>query len=238
MSFDALKVLFQQPKSKLISVITSNKNFTSEHIQRIRFVKKLKEHYGDTLDFYGRGFATMDDKLESLQDYRFQIVLENSCYDHYFSEKLTDCILAGTYPLYYGCPNLDSYFPNNSYRSIDINHFDSAVATIDAAIAQDIDKQYRTELLQARDRVLYEHNLFPMLIQMIGRIERGEFGQSAAVARYGDKMLPFRHDKFATLFGPKVKIPFHSGLSSLANSNWLFNLLRTIYRKLLYIRDR
>ena len=43
-------------KTRLISVITSNKAFTRGHLDRIRFVEQLKAHYGDRLDVFGRGF--------------------------------------------------------------------------------------------------------------------------------------------------------------------------------------
>ncbi|MDB2522374.1 glycosyltransferase family 10 [Planktomarina temperata] len=59
--------------------------------------------------------VSMDDKLESLRDYRFHIAIENSSYDGYFTEKITDCFLAGTYPIYYGCKNLDQYFQKTRF---------------------------------------------------------------------------------------------------------------------------
>jgi hypothetical protein len=230
MIFHELVGLFELPKSKLISVIASNKAFTPEHAARLEFAKKLKEHYGDKIDFYGRGFVPMDDKLDSLKDYRFQVVLENSSYNHYFSEKLTDCVLAGTYPIYYGCPNLDDYFPSNSYLRIDIHDFQGSVAAIDKAIEQNFDQKYRTELLKARDQTLNEHNLFPMLIKIIEQIENGDFGKPYTNTLYGEEMLPFGHERFQTLFGPKVNVPFRIQLSNLANKNPLFGLLRRLYR--------
>lgn len=235
LSFDQLKNLFDCPKPKLISVISSNKTFTPEHKARLEFAQRLKEHYGEKIDFYGRGFVPMDDKLDSLRDYRFQVVLENSLHNHYFSEKLTDCILAGTYPIYYGCPNLDEYFPENSYLRIDINDFEGSIATIDRAIEQELDKKYRAQLLQARDRVLYEHNLFPMLIKLIEEIESGEHGKPNESMFYGKEMLPFGHEKFQALFTLKANTSFRTQLSKLASRNRLFSLLRRTYR---FVRRR
>ena len=118
----------------------------------------------------------MDDKLEAFKDYRFHVVLENSSFDHYFSEKLTDCILAGTYPIYYGCPNLEEYFSKNTYCRIDIFNFEEAVKKIDRTISEEFDKKFRSELLAARDLTLYKHNIFPMLIDLIQSIEQGQYG--------------------------------------------------------------
>lgn len=230
MSFSKLESLFDEPKSKLISVIASNKAFTPEHKARLKFAQKLKEHYGDQIDFYGRGFVPMEDKLDSLRGYRFQVVLENSSHNHYFSEKLTDCILAGVYPIYYGCPNLDSYFPKNSYLRINIEDFEGAVAAIDQAIELSLDRQYTADLLKARDQTLYEHNLFPMVIKLIERIERSEFGNPYANAFHGEEVLPFGHEKFQVLFGSKIQVPFRVQLSNMANKNPLLALLRSAYR--------
>src|SRR5262249_50642564 len=77
---------FQQPlplKTKLCSVICSDKTFTPQHCQRIAFVQYLKEIFGDQIDVFGRGFRDMADKDEALADYRYHIVLENSSFEDY-----------------------------------------------------------------------------------------------------------------------------------------------------------
>lgn len=191
LNFPQLKALFGQPKSKKISVIASNRASTAGHRARLEFAMKLKEHYGEAIDFYGRGYAPFGDKLEALGNYRFHVVLENSVYDHYFSEKLTDCFLAGSYPIYSGCPNLTEYFPSNSFVSIDITRLDQSIASIDAAISQSFDEKYQAELLEARDLVLYKHNLYPMLTSLIGRIELGEFGKPGIPVHHDDFMIPY-----------------------------------------------
>ena len=40
----------------------------------------------------------------------FSIVIENSKEDYYFTEKLTDCLLSGTIPIYWGCPSIGDFF--------------------------------------------------------------------------------------------------------------------------------
>ncbi len=236
MSFEALKSLIDQPKSKLISIISSNLTGTTSHRARLKFAQKIKRHYGDRLDFYGRGFVQMDDKLEALQKYRFQIVLENSVHENYFSEKLTDCILAGTYPIYHGCPNLARYFPENSYLPININNFDESVAAIDNAITQQYDKKYRKEMREAQQRVLYEHNIYPMLIRLIEKIEVGEYGQSNVPIFYDKQVLPYRIEKDNLLFPPQLPLRRRVFwiLYALANKYRFFDLLRHLYIK---VRD-
>ena len=139
--FEQLKEFFDLPKKKLISVITSSKATNDGHAKRLHFVQKLKKRLGQELDVYGRGINHIPDKSQALLDYRFHIALENSSIDHYFTEKITDSFIAGSYPIYYGCPNIGAYFPENSYLSIDLDDFAGAVATIRRAIDGDYDRR-------------------------------------------------------------------------------------------------
>jgi hypothetical protein len=59
---------------------------------------------------YGRGIREIASKSEALNDYMFSIAIENDKSDNYFTEKLTDCILTGTVPIYYGATNIQDFF--------------------------------------------------------------------------------------------------------------------------------
>ena len=126
--YDEFKSMPQPTKTKLISVISSNKAFTQGHINRLRFVKKLKEHYGDQLDVYGRGFCDFDDKWDVLSQYKYHIVIENSSQSYYWTEKMSDCLLAETFPFYYGCTNMADYVPREAFEPIDILDPEGAIA--------------------------------------------------------------------------------------------------------------
>ena len=50
-------------------------------------------------------------KIDALRGYMFSIAIENvSCDDNYFSEKIMDCFLTGTVPIYHGCTNIGEFF--------------------------------------------------------------------------------------------------------------------------------
>ncbi|NBR15573.1 MAG: hypothetical protein EBU01_13505, partial [Crocinitomicaceae bacterium] len=49
-------------------------------------------------------------KEELFLDYQFSFVIENSKQTNYFSEKLIDCLITKTIPIYYGCPNIHNWF--------------------------------------------------------------------------------------------------------------------------------
>lgn len=100
---------FIYEKTKLISIIASNKTTTSGHKLRHLAVDKNKEQ----IDVYGRQYKPIENKILGLKDYMFQIVIENSKYDYYFTEKLIDCFKTGTIPIYWGCPSIGDFFDEN-----------------------------------------------------------------------------------------------------------------------------
>jgi hypothetical protein len=40
----------------------------------------------------------------------YSIVVESSSEPNYFTEKLIDCLVTKTIPIYWGCPNISEYF--------------------------------------------------------------------------------------------------------------------------------
>lgn len=158
-------------KKKLISVITSNKAFTQGHIDRIRFVSKLKEHFGDQIDIFGRGYNTFGDKWDVLADYKYHIVIENSSQKYYWTEKLSDTFLAETYPFYYGCTNIDDYFPKGSLTPIDISKPDEAIRIIDEAIARDAYGSSVEVLSQCKQLCLNKYNMFEYIARLCDTLD-------------------------------------------------------------------
>ena len=48
----------------------------------------------------------------------FNIAIENvSCDDNYFSEKIIDCFLTGTVPVYHGCIHIGEFFDERGILS-------------------------------------------------------------------------------------------------------------------------
>ena len=166
LDYDQLKAAPTPPKTKLISVITSNKAFTQGHLDRIHFVEALKAHFGDALDIFGRGFRPFADKWDVLAPYRYHIAIENSSQRYYWTEKISDSYLAETYPFYYGCTHLDDYFPREAFTPIDIHDAPQAIATIERALAEDRDKTAAAALSEAKRRVLDEYNLLEYVARL------------------------------------------------------------------------
>jgi len=92
-------------KSHLVSFIGS-----LEHpdIGAYRFRREIAEFAtarGD-VDCFGRGIRPITGKREAIAPFKFSIAMENVAADHYFSEKLVDCILLETVPIYFGWPSI------------------------------------------------------------------------------------------------------------------------------------
>jgi hypothetical protein len=107
-------------KKKLCSYIASDKSTTKEQQFRVQLLKYFysnKERYSD-IGLYGRGHNPFpenhdyefDGKSIILKDYAFSITLENWVQDNYFSEKIMDCFMLGTVPIYMGARKILDYF--------------------------------------------------------------------------------------------------------------------------------
>lgn len=151
-------------KTKTISLITSKRDD-----MRYRFALKLKKHFGDEIDLFGNGIRPVADKWDALAPYKYSVVMENGRYDDYFTEKLSDCFLAFTYPLYHGCPNIRTggYFPEPSMTLINIGDPDNAIDLIERVIRGGFWESRLQQIIKSRNRVLDQHNLFPMLVRYI-----------------------------------------------------------------------
>ncbi len=165
--YDDFKDMHTLPKSKLMSVITSSKDFTEGHQKRLNFVRRLKDYFGEDIDVFGRGIREVDDKWDAISPYKYHIALENSAYPHYWTEKLGDVYLSGAYPIYYGCPNLEDYFPAGSYTRINIDDVEGAISVTEACIREQRYEASADKVIEARNLVLDRYNLFALIAELI-----------------------------------------------------------------------
>ena len=116
--------LLEMPiKTKLISLMISKKTHSAGHRYRHTLCQAiLKSNL--PIDIYGNGcqyYSTITDSRlkgefegkEPYLDYKFHIAIENFQSPHYFSEKIMDPLLCESIPIYLGCRNIDTYFPNS-----------------------------------------------------------------------------------------------------------------------------
>ncbi len=169
-TYDELVSMKEIKKPKLMSLITSKKDK-----KRYDAAVILKEHFGDQLDLYGDGINSVKDKWDALAPYKYSIVMENEKVSDYFTEKLTDCYLAKTYPFYYGCKNLGykewrnarphEYFDYSAFTEIDINDMETTIDKIEFELSANNYNQSKLE--EPRNKCLNYYNFYPLVIRLI-----------------------------------------------------------------------
>jgi len=99
-------------KKNKISYLTSNKAMTVGHEMRHQIYQMLSEINNINGFEYIQHMSPprLETKNEILNDSKFSIILENSQHNNYFTEKIVDCFVSKTIPIYWGCPNLNEYF--------------------------------------------------------------------------------------------------------------------------------
>ena len=90
-----------------ISFLCGNKNHLQGHMLRQNIFNNLR-HIDNipVKDFYN-GLVSKDIVFDTSQ---FSIIVENSSVKNYFTEKIIDCFITKTIPLYWGCPNIGTFF--------------------------------------------------------------------------------------------------------------------------------
>jgi hypothetical protein len=105
-------------KNKLMSIIASFKTELLGHKLRHEIINRYNTYFGDGI--YGRNtYKTLENKIDGLKDYKFHVVIENNKQDYYFTEKLTDAIITGCIPIYYGCPSIDTFYDTRGILQFD-----------------------------------------------------------------------------------------------------------------------
>ena len=149
-----------------VSWITSNASHKEGHKLRMGFKDYLVEQ-NFHFDLFGRGFTPIGDKFDGIQPYKYSIAIENYSCNDYWTEKIADCFLSWTIPIYWGAKNILSYFPEKSIILIDPTDPAKALKTIREAIDNDYFHQNLDALAEARNLVLNKYQLFPHVADLI-----------------------------------------------------------------------
>lgn len=65
-----------------------------------------------------------DSKFELFRRFQYSLVIENSKQKDYFTEKIIDCLITKTIPIYWGCPNIHDYFDTRGFILLDTPTFE------------------------------------------------------------------------------------------------------------------
>ena len=174
---------FNSHKTKKLSIITSDKKMTINHIKRLNFYKKLNQYFGDEIDIYGAGFSGfVNEKKTTLDPYMFSVVVENNKLPNYFTEKVADCFLSHTFPLYHGCTNFNEYFDDNSFQIIDINNFNHSASVIKKILDDDDFYQSRlNSIIKSKSKYLNEFSIVASIVKIINEIKALETNKICSI---------------------------------------------------------
>ena len=209
-SYDELSSINPFTKDKLISIITSNKLFTDGHKRRYEFAHALKDFFGKDIDLFGRGINDFNDKWDVLAPYKYSVAIENSYYPYWLTEKMCDCFLAYSYPFYYGCPNAEKYFDNESFTRIDINNLEKSKRIIENILNNDrFYHEHINKLKLNKLKCLNQYNFFQVATQVIENNISPQ--SSSALSKLNKKKLePTNNfeDKFISKVKSRIKYFF------------------------------
>lgn len=99
-------------KTRNMSLIASTKRQLTGHALRHEIADWSVEA-GLDIDLLGHGYKSLEVKADGLRPYRYSIIIENIQEEGYFTEKLIDCLLCDTIPIYWGAPDIAEYFDNS-----------------------------------------------------------------------------------------------------------------------------
>lgn len=156
-----------QKKEEDLSILCSDKVMCSLHQFRLELARRCKkDQLAHTFGKFDGG-SYIQSVDESLDRFRFSIIIENDISDYYFSERLTSCFAAQTIPVYLGARKISEFFnPEGMILLKDVD-LDAAVQ----AIRQCTRQEYEARLAAVRDNYnrvqeysnmqdyLYEHFL-------------------------------------------------------------------------------
>ena len=103
------KTIQNHAKARQCSLIASARNDLQGHQLRHKLVDYIGRENID-VDIMGRGYKPFAQKEDGLLPYRYSVIIENSQETSYFTEKLIDCCLCRTVPIYWGAPDVAQYF--------------------------------------------------------------------------------------------------------------------------------
>ena len=166
-------------KTKNLSTVLSNAYLHEGHKLRVHFTKFIDEN-NLQIDIYGRCQAfnfrnykcelPQSQKNDALYPYKYSIAVENNSEYNYFTEKLTDCILAECLCFYWGAPNLEDFYPDAFIR-LDLYDFSKGLEQIRTAIENNECEKRLPAIRAAKHKILYDMHLTKRLENIIKEAE-------------------------------------------------------------------
>lgn len=181
-TFDELDQLDPPQKTRRLSAIASTKTDIPGHRTRLAFIERVAQEFPE-IDLFGHGRKkTLDDKWDGIASYQYSVAIENTSKDDYWTEKIADCFLSYTVPLYFGATNISDYFPEDSYIWLPVNEPERAIDVIHETLERDDWASRVDALSEARRLMLHRYSLYAQLSSRI-RAEAEQIRQAPRTER-------------------------------------------------------
>lgn len=168
-NYDELKAINTEDlsyKKDRVSWVTSNASHKPGHKLRMNFKNFLQEQNFD-FDLFGRGFNQIEDKFNGIFPFKYSIAIENDACDDYWTEKIADCFLSYSVPIYFGAKKITKYFPKESMILINPENPQESLDIINASLSENYWQKNFEALQEARNLVLEKYQFFPCVSDMI-----------------------------------------------------------------------
>jgi hypothetical protein len=153
---------------------------TDLYKERFRYISFFEQHPEIQFDLYGKawtkpakfnvyemifgikhlrvykGEIPERGKIKVISHYKFCLCLENASAPGYITEKIFDCFIAGTVPLYKGAPNISNYIHEDCF--VDLNKFQTDEALV-SFLSNMTEKTYTKYLMAARAFILNKQTM-------------------------------------------------------------------------------
>ena len=186
--YDYLSNLQPFAKTKVLGTIVSNSSSDSSHKVRREFLSRFCSSHPNVLDIYGRivPFGSLVSHYKGVcgqkpathangdywsgkepvyEQYKYMIEFDNVG-KYYFSERILDCLLLWSMPIYWGGQSMHLFIPENSFRYLNISGNGADVLEI---INSGFYENNISEITKARYILLNE-------LQIWARVHKAIFG--------------------------------------------------------------
>jgi len=165
-TYDALWEEGVPNKTRGISLVSSRKSHLPGHRTRNQTFDLLEKEISD-LDVFGPEKKWVADKWDTLAPYRYSVVVENTSSADYITEKLVDCFLTYTLPIYFGAPNILDYYPKDSVVILPSLDPQSVVSVVRSVLEEDPWESRVHSLSLARETFLEKYSIRGMVTALI-----------------------------------------------------------------------
>lgn len=92
----------------MISIVSSTKAACPLHVFRMELARHLVNH--PNVDVKGTIVGQYCNPMVIFHDYRYSIAIENEINPYWFTEKITNCFMSKTVPIYIGATGIGEFF--------------------------------------------------------------------------------------------------------------------------------